>query len=251
MLEEISVVAVIPARYGSTRFPGKPLALLAGKPMIQHVYERVRRSSLVSDVLVATDDQRILRAVEQFGGKAILTSPDHPSGTDRVGEVAAGLDAGVVVNVQGDEPLIDPQVVDQAVRPLLQDASLQMTTLAHKLESSVDMANPDVVKVRIDKEGFARSFFRLPEAETGDGSAGDHVLKHVGLYAYRRPYLLELIAMQPTEQERALGLEQLRALEHGCRIKVVVTEYGCLGVDRPEDLKRAELILSAQKEVPS
>jgi len=249
MSKKMSVVVVIPARYGSSRFPGKPLALLAGKPMIQHVYERARRSSLISDVVVATDDQRIGRAVEQFGGKAVMTSPSHLSGTDRVAEVASKLAADVVVNVQGDEPLIRPEVIDQVVRPLLEDSSLQMVTLAHRIEDPDDLENPDVVKVCIDQESYALSFSRSADLEKSEGSSPSHILKHVGLYAYRRPYLLGLAALEPTARERSSDLEQLRPLEHGCRIKVVETEYVSHGVDRPQDLERAERILQTYKEV--
>lgn len=243
MSKQMSVVVVIPARYGSSRFPGKPLALLAGKPMIQHVYEQAQRASLISDVVVATDDGRIGRAVEQFGGKAVLTSPDHTSGTDRVAEVAAGLDAEVVVNLQGDEPLIRPEVIDQAVQPLLEDPSLQMATLAHRINGPHDLQNPDVVKVCTDDQGYALSFSRSRDWDKDERGTGSYILKHVGLYAYRRLYLLNLAALEPTAREKALGLEQLRPLEHGCRIKVVETEYVSHGVDRPNDLERVERIL--------
>jgi len=249
MSQKTAVVAIIPARFASTRFPGKALAALAGKPMIQHVYERVRRASAVSEVLVATDDERIRAAVEKFGGRAEMTSGDHPSGTDRVAEAAAGLKADVVVNVQGDEPLIDPRVVDQAVQPMLDDPELEMSTLGHGIEDPGDLTDPDVVKVRVDRKGYALDFLRLPQGK--DERSEDGLLKHIGLYAFRRPYLLYLTTLEPTGRERALGLEQLRPLEHGCRIRVVVTEYGSLGVDRPRDLERAEKILSAQKEVLS
>ena len=251
MSKKLSIVAIIPARYGSSRFPGKPLALLSGKPMIQHVYERVRGASLVSDVLVATDDERIGRAVKQFGGKAVLTSSSHPSGTDRVAEVAAKLDADVVVNVQGDEPLIRPDVVDQAVQPLLEDSSLQMATLAHRIENPDDLENPDVVKVCTDDEGYALDFSRRVNMGMGRGGPGVSILKHVGLYAYRRLYLLGLANLEPTARERSQGLEQLRPLENGFRIKVVETEYVSHGVDRPEDLKRAEMLLRAREETSS
>jgi 3-deoxy-manno-octulosonate cytidylyltransferase (CMP-KDO synthetase) len=251
MSKKLSIVAVIPARYNSTRFPGKPLAKLVGKPMIQHVYERTRRASLISDVLVATDDERIGRVVEEFGGRVVMTSPDHLTGTDRVAEAAVDLDAEVVVNVQGDEPLISPQVIDQAVQPLLEDASIQMTTLAHRIEDSDDLENPDVVKVCVDQEGYALSFSRtgsLPECQE---STSGHLLRHIGLYVYRRPCLLSLAALKPTAREWTLGLEQLRPLEYGCRIKVVETEYVSLGVDRPQDLEKAERILQRHKETSS
>jgi 3-deoxy-manno-octulosonate cytidylyltransferase (CMP-KDO synthetase) len=236
MSKKLTIVAIIPARYNSSRFPGKALALLAG------------RATLISDVLVATDDERIGRAVEEFGGRAVMTSPDHLTGTDRVAEVAAGLEAEVVVNIQGDEPLIDPQVIDQAVRPLLEDPSIQMTTLAHRIENSDDLANHDVVKVCVDEEGYALFFSRRENVEDCQGSESNRLLRHIGLYVYRRPCLLSLAALEPTAQERVLGLEQLRALEHGCRIKVVETEYVSYGVDRPQDLEKAERMLQAGKE---
>jgi 3-deoxy-manno-octulosonate cytidylyltransferase (CMP-KDO synthetase) len=246
MAHKASVAVVIPARYGSTRFPGKPLALLAGKPMIQHVYERVRQASAVSKVLVATDDERILEAVKDFGGTAVLTSRKHLTGTDRAAEVAAELKEDVVVNVQGDEPLISPRAVDAAVEPLLGDASLQMSTLAHHLDGAWEMNDPDVVKVVCDAAGFAIDFFRRPEAGAGNRAQAAEVLRHIGLYGFRRAYLLKLAAMEPTRRERDVGLEQLRPLEDGCRIKVVASDYVCLGVDRPEDIERAERLIAAE-----
>jgi len=248
MSKKLSIVAIIPARYNSSRFPGKVLALLAGRPMIQHVYERARRATLISDVLVATDDERVERTVEEFGGRAVMTSPDHRTGTDRVAEVAAGLDAEVVVNIQGDEPLISPEVIDQAVRPLLEDPSIQMTTLAHRVEHSDDLANPDVVKVCVDEEGYALFFSRTESLEDCQGSKSHRLLRHIGLYVYRRPCLLSLAALESTTQEGVLGLEQLRPLEYGYRIKVVETEHTSYGVDRPQDLEKAERILRAGKE---
>lgn len=248
MSEKPTIVAIIPARYDSSRFPGKPLALLAGKPMIQHVYERTRGCPLVSQVVVATDDQRIYQAVEEFGGRVVMTSPEHPSGTDRVAEVAAGLDAELVVNVQGDEPLITPHVIDQAIEPLLEDSSLPMSTLAHRLDGHEDLDNPDVVKVRTDQEGYAVDFFRRPDPDTGGRATQGRLLRHIGLYVYRRQHLLKLAALEPTARELTLGLEQLRPLESGLRIKVVQTEYISHGVDRPRDLERAERILRGRKE---
>jgi 3-deoxy-manno-octulosonate cytidylyltransferase (CMP-KDO synthetase) len=253
-------MAVIPARFESSRFPGKPLARLAGKPMVQHVYERVRAAALVSDVLVATDDERIMEAVERFGGQAVMTSGEHPSGTDRVAEVAGTSDAGVMVNVQGDEPLIRPRVVDLAIEPLLGDETLKMATLAHPFAdpNAADLGDPDVVKVIVDPEGYALDFLRTldrtgsvrgdPGAGPREDRPGSRVLRHIGLYAYRRSFLLQLAALEPTERELALGLEQLRPLEHGCRIRVMETDYDCVGVDRPSDLERAERLLAAEAE---
>jgi 3-deoxy-manno-octulosonate cytidylyltransferase (CMP-KDO synthetase) len=251
MSKKPSIVAIIPARYDSSRFPGKPLALLAGKPMIQHVFERTQGASLISQVVVATDDERVSQAVEKFGGRVVLTSPTHPTGTDRVAEVAAKLDADVVVNVQGDEPLITPRVIDQAVQPLLEDPALNMSTLAHRIDDPGDVDNPDVVKVLTDEQGYALAFFRTADPENSGAIIEGRLLKHIGLYVYRRRYLLKLTALEPTARERALGLEQLRPLEDGCRVKVVETEYASHGVDRPQDLRRVEEMLRARKEAVS
>ncbi len=250
MIEKLSAAAIIPARYGSTRFPGKPLALLAGQPMIQHVYERVRRAERIRRVIVATDDERILRAVKDFGGAAVITAREHATGTDRVAEVAAGLDEGVIVDVQGDEPLISPQAVDAAVEPFLQDSGLQMTTLAHRLDDASELEDPDVVKVIRDRDGYAVDFFRRPVRVAGGASQlrGGEVLRHVGLYGFRRTYLLKLAALEPSGRERELSLEQLRPMEHGCRIRVVETDYRIVGVDRPEDIEKAERLLIAESE---
>jgi 3-deoxy-manno-octulosonate cytidylyltransferase (CMP-KDO synthetase) len=250
MSEKLSAAAVIPARYGSTRFPGKPLALLDGRPMIRHVYERVARAERIGRVVVATDDERILRAVEGFGGQAAITSGEHATGTDRVAEVAAGLDEDIIVDVQGDEPLIPPQAADAAVEPLLEDDSLQMTTLAHGLDDASELEDPDVVKVVCGGDGLAIDFFRRPAAGA-DGASGfpnAQILRHIGLYGFRRAYLLKLAAMEPTRRERDMSLEQLRPLENGCRIRVVPTDYRIVGVDRPEDIAIAERLLRAEKE---
>jgi len=251
MAEKPSAAAVIPARYGSTRFPGKPLALLAGRPMIHHVYDRVGRAKRIRRVIVATDDERILNVVKDFGGQAVLTAGEHPTGMDRVAEVAVGLDEDVIVDVQGDEPLISPRAVDAAVEPLLRDASLRMTTLAHHLDDTSELEDPDVVKVILDAEGFAVDFFRLPAAGPGSQPPAGEVLRHIGLYGFRRDYLLELTAMEPARRERTLSLEQLRPLENGCRIRVVTTDYRIVGVDRPEDIAKAERLLRTEKEALS
>lgn len=244
------IVAVIPARYASTRFPGKALAPILGKPMIRHVYERTARASLVSSVIVATDDERIAAAVREFGGVVVMTSPDHETGTDRLAEVAAGLDAGIIVNVQGDEPLIDPQMIDAAIAPLAQDPSIQMGTLKSRIRTLHDFLSPNVVKVVTDHDGFALYFSRSPLPNFRDkwndlkdeAFASGKLLchKHVGLYVYRRDFLLRYASMAPTPLEMAEKLEQLRALENGFRIRVVETEFESIGVDTPADL---ELVL--------
>jgi len=233
-------VIVIPARYGSTRFPGKPLAELWGKPLIEHVYRRARQSRLCTRVIVATDDARIAGAARGFGAEVAVTRSDHASGTDRVAEVAEQLEADLVVNVQGDEPLVDPGAIDAAVEPLAKDPSIPMGTLCTPLEEVADLANPNVVKVVMDGEGFALYFSRLPIPFVRDSGAGVARYRHIGLYVYRREFLLALAKMAPTPLERAEKLEQLRVLERGGRIRVVVVPQASPGIDTPEDLARVE-----------
>ncbi len=242
----MSIVAIIPARYGSTRFPGKSLALIRDKPMIQWVYERTKRSRLVTRVIVATDDERIRKAVSAFGGEAIMTASDHPTGTDRIAEVAHNLECELVVNVQGDEPLIHPDMIDEAVTPLVNDASILMGTVCGKITERSEAFDPNVVKVVFDEKGFALYFSRAPIPWERDGWAGCRSLddlalagpmyKHIGLYVYRRDFLLRYAKMPQTPLEAAEKLEQLRALESGNRIRTVVTEHESFGVDIPGDL---------------
>ena len=250
-----AIIAIIPARYGSTRFPGKSLALISGKPMIQWVYERTKKSRLVNRVIVATDDDRIAKAVAAFNGEAMMTSPTHPTGTDRIAEVAKGLDCSYVVNVQGDEPLIQPDMIDEAVAPLLDDPSIPMGTLCKKIEDREEAFDPNVVKVVFDEKGFALYFSRAPIPWDRDLWAGknqepevrsqmpgteSHMYKHIGLYVYRRDFLLSYSKMPPTPLEEIEKLEQLRALERGYKIKVVVTEHESFGVDIPGDLGKIQ-----------
>lgn len=249
------VTAIIPARYASTRFPGKPLALLQGLPMIQHVCRRVAAAELVDRVIVATDDQRILNTVQGFGGEAILTRADHPTGTDRLAEVAGTLDSELIVNVQGDEPLIQPQMIDQAIRPLLDNAAIEMGTLAARLTRVEDFHSPHVVKVVRDLAGFALYFSRAPIPWPRDLS--EEVLeerlprlavwRHVGLYVYRRALLLDYPCWPETPLEQLERLEQLRALERGVRLYVAETEWDSHGVDTPADLKRVEMLMNQEK----
>jgi 3-deoxy-manno-octulosonate cytidylyltransferase (CMP-KDO synthetase) len=256
----LAIVAIIPARFGSTRLPGKPLSDIHGKTMIQRVHERARAARSVDRVVVATDDERVADAVRGFGGEAVLTSPAHPSGTDRIAEAARGLAAEVVVNVQGDEPLLDPGGIDAAAGALLDDPSLPMATLSLPLRTVEEMLAPSVVKVVADARGDALYFSRSPiphlrlgassdlraaaEAAVGRGLAR----RHVGLYAYRREALLRLAALPPSPLEEAEGLEQLRALHHGMRIRVVpVDGEGGVAVDTPEDLERVRALLAPQK----
>ncbi len=243
--ESVTAVAIIPARYHSTRLPGKALADIGGRPMIEHVYRRASAARSIASVLVATDDERIVRAVERFGGRARMTSASHASGTDRLAEVAADLDCDVVVNVQGDEPLIEPEMIDQAVAPFAADSSLMMTTLRRRIEDPADVRNPNVTKVVVDGDGFALYFSRAPIPFVRDGSPAAPAWRHVGLYAYRRPCLLRLAGLAPTALERSEALEQLRALEHGIRIKALETAFDSIGVDTPEDLERVRRLVTA------
>jgi 3-deoxy-manno-octulosonate cytidylyltransferase (CMP-KDO synthetase) len=237
-------VAVIPARFASTRFPGKPLADLGGRPLIEHVYRNVADCRAIGTVVVATDDERIKQAVEAFGGRVQMTHAAHVSGTDRVAEVARGLDCDIVVNVQGDEPLVDPRMIEEALAPFA-DPSLQMGTLRRRIEDPDELASPNVTKVVVALDGRALYFSRTPIPYRRDPGAPLEAWKHVGLYVYRRRFLLEFARMAPTPLERLEALEQLRALEHGVRIAVVETQYNSVGVDTPEDLDKVRRLLSA------
>lgn len=243
-----AVIAVIPARYGSTRFPGKSLVMIKDKPMIQWVYERTRQSQLIDRLIVATDDERIRGTVVAFGGEAIMTSPNHSTGTDRIAEVANRLECDIVVNVQGDEPLIHPEMIDQTIKPLVDDPSIPMGTVCRKIESHEEVYDPNVVKVVFDKNRFALYFSRAPIPWDRDGSSNKQLwnelvvkaplFKHIGLYAYRRNFLLQYASMPQTTLEAVEKLEQLRALENGYKIKMVLTHHNSFGVDIPSDLSK-------------
>lgn len=242
----MKVLCVIPARYASTRLPGKPLADIDGKPMICRVYERASEARLPYAVLVATDNAAVLEAVERSGGKAVLTAKEHATGTDRLAEVARKYaEADVIVNVQGDEPLIDPAVIDRLAAAFEADAQLQMATLKTRMTDEAEMRNPNNVKVATDKGGralyFSRSLLPYPR------NAGGAVYKHIGVYAYRRDFLLRYAAMEPTPLEQAESLEQLRALENGYEIKVLETDAEFVGVDTPEDLAKVNAIYRARR----
>ncbi|HEX7360334.1 MAG TPA: 3-deoxy-manno-octulosonate cytidylyltransferase [Bryobacteraceae bacterium] len=233
------ILGVIPARFASSRFPGKALALLAGKPMVQHVYERAQLSRYLTDVLVATDDERIAAAVRAFGGIVRMTSSDHVSGTDRVAEIASSENAVLYVNIQGDEPLIDPEAIDAAILAAHGDESVSMGTLKKEIADPTDILNTNVVKVVTNLLGDAIYFSRCPIPHEREGASGLPLFyKHVGLYVYRREFLLSYPDLTVGPLEQAERLEQLRALENGYRIRVVETEYESLGVDTPEDLQR-------------
>jgi 3-deoxy-manno-octulosonate cytidylyltransferase (CMP-KDO synthetase) len=243
----MKALGVIPARYPSTRLPGKPLVSIAGKPMIQHVWERARQASSLSGVVVATDDARILDAVKAFGGEAVMTRSDHRSGSERVAEVAAARkDVDIFVNVQGDEPLIEPQAIDQAVEAMREDSAVIVATIAVLIRNPADIMDPNVVKTVLDFDGNGLYFSRAPIPWVRDRDEKVHVrhLKHLGLYAYRRDALLEFPTFPQGELERIEQLEQLRWLENGYRIRVVETERDSIGVDVPEDVRRVEQILA-------
>lgn len=236
-----AVVAAIPARYASTRLPGKPLLELAGKPMVQHVYERAARAAGVSRVVVLTDDERIAAAVSAFGGACELTPADCASGTDRIAWAARTWDAAVVINVQGDEPLVDPGAISRLATHLLAHPEDEMATLAVPAHAD-DLDNPNVVKTVLDREGYALYFSRsgIPYPREVDGASP---LRHLGLYGYRRGTLLRLAGLPPSPLERREALEQLRALENGVRIRVLEVESAPPSVDTPEDAARVESLL--------
>ncbi|MBF0444566.1 MAG: 3-deoxy-manno-octulosonate cytidylyltransferase [Magnetococcales bacterium] len=244
-----NIAVVIPSRYASSRLPGKPLIELAGKPMIQHVYERASQAD-VSQVVVATDDERIFATVKKFGGEVLMTSLDHLSGTDRVAEAARKLNADIIINVQGDEPLLNPDSINQAVAPLLADDTVVMGTLAHHLTDREDANNSNVVKVVTDKQGFALYFSRLPipfSKGQNQGQIPSGMLRHIGLYVYKADFLQTFAKLAPTQLEKLENLEQLRALEHGYKIRVVAISQAVIGVDTPEDVIKVQEILERNK----
>jgi 3-deoxy-manno-octulosonate cytidylyltransferase (CMP-KDO synthetase) len=233
------ILGIIPARFASSRFPGKALATLAGKPMVQHVYERASLSRYIRPVVVATDDERVASAVRGFGGEVRMTRSDHPSGTDRLAEVASAHHAQLYVNIQGDEPLIDPEAIDAAILSVLGDETVSMGTLKKRIADPSDVTNPNVVKVVCGANGDALYFSRSPIPYNRDSNGDPNAyFKHVGLYVYRRDFLLQYPDLTVGPLEQAERLEQLRALENGYRIRVVETDYESLGVDTPEDLER-------------
>lgn len=242
-MESKQVVGIIPARYGSTRLPGKPLRDICGEPMIQHVYKRAAEAEVFNRVLVATDDERIKKRVEDFGGEAVMTSPEHKTGTDRLAEAAQRIEADIIVNIQGDEPLISPAMIGELVHPLLADSNLVMSTLKKEIKNKAEVNNPDLVKVVTDKEGYALYFSRLPIPYLRNQETGSKFYKHIGLYAYRKEFLLEFAQLAATPLEEAESLEQLRALENGYRIKVVETEHAPIGVDTEEDLEKVRNLM--------
>jgi len=242
------ILGVIPARYTSSRFPGKPLARIGSKTMLEHVFERASQARYLTRVVVATDDERIAAAARAFGAPVSMTRADHPSGTDRVAEVVSADTAEVAVNIQGDEPLIDPAAIDAAILPLIHEPDIVMATLKKRIEDPREVADPNVVKVVAGSDGDALYFSRCPIPYVRAGDAGDPRVahyKHIGLYVYRRDFLLSYPGLPVGPLERAERLEQLRALENGYSIRVVETEYESLGVDTPADLERVARLFEA------
>jgi 3-deoxy-manno-octulosonate cytidylyltransferase (CMP-KDO synthetase) len=239
------VVVVIPARYGSTRLPGKPLVSLLGKPMIQRVYERARQAKSARRVIVATDDERIVKVVEAFGGEARMTRPDHRTGTERVAEVAAHINGDVFVNVQGDEPLLDPVAVDTAVGALFEEPAAQIATVATLIKNTADIMDPNVVKTVLDFDDNALYFSRapIPWVREATGKIRVRHLKHLGLYVFRRDALLEYPTLPQGELEKIEQLEQLRWMENGWKIRLAEVEHDAVSVDVPADVGRVEKLL--------
>ena len=249
-------VAVIPARWASTRFKGKVLADINGKPMIQHVWERVKRAHEIDDVIVAVDREKVFKVVESFGGKAVYTSPEQPSGTDRLAEVANSLDADVIINVQADEPLVHPLMVDELAQVFKYEKNVQMATIVKRIHRKEDITNPNVVKVVVDRKGYALYFSRSPipyickrdmsepEQNSDIEDVSGRYFKHIGIYAYTKDFLFTYTNLPKSMLEGEEKLEQLRVLEHGYKIKTVETRYDTISVDTPEDLDKVKALLN-------
>ena len=235
----MKVVAVIPARYASTRFSGKPLALLNGKPIIKHVYEAADSSGLFTKVVVATDDERIFSAIKEFGGNVAMTSQNHKSGTDRVVEVCQNLDCDIVVNIQGDEPFVNKKVLSDIILAF-EDKRTQVATLYHEILDKNDITNPNVVKIVFDKEGFAMYFSRFAIPYNRDKQDDVAYYKHIGIYAFKRDILFKFASLSQSYYEKIEKLEQLRLLENSIKIKMIKTDYKGFGIDMPQDLEKAE-----------
>ena len=248
--KQASVALVIPARWSSTRFPGKPLHLLAGKPLVQHVWERSLLAKNITRILIATDDERIATAARKFGAEVVMTSPDHPSGTDRIAEVATKLRGAThFINVQGDEPLIDPKLIEKLATTLHRNPEIAMITAATRFEDGREVKNPNTVKVVLDRSGNALYFSRSPipyHRDAHDTKSKVSPLLHLGIYGYRRDTLRRLVRLAPTPLELSEKLEQLRALENGISIRVIETTHKGVGVDTLEDAKKVEKMLRSK-----
>ena len=245
-------IVVIPARYGSTRLPGKALADIEGKALVLHAYDRARLSKLASQCLVATDDERIMHACEKHGANVMMTSIEHQSGTDRMAEVAAKTDAEIYINVQGDEPLVDPEAVDLLIEMMRSDPSIRMGTLKRPYESYDDFISPNLARVVCDADDFALYFSRaaIPHMSREEFETTDKrrlAFKHIGIYSFRREFLIEFSKMPPSSLEKAERLEQLRALEAGVRIKALTTSYESISVETPADLERVRALFAQRR----
>lgn len=244
----MEAVGVIPARWGSTRFEGKVLKDLCGKPVIQHVYERAKKAKTLDDLIIAVDDDRVMRAVESFGGKAVFTSKAHTTGTDRLAEVVNAMDVKIVVNIQGDEPLINPLVIDELVRALQHDSTVSMATVVKKSYSEDEFRSRDVVKAVLDSKNYALYFSRSPIPSQLSPRLPDHFFyKHLGIYAYTKDFLFTFKKQPPSYLEAHEKLEQLRAVENGYRIKAIETKFETVGVDTPADLELARVLMQKEK----
>ncbi|MDD5450246.1 MAG: 3-deoxy-manno-octulosonate cytidylyltransferase [Candidatus Omnitrophica bacterium] len=248
----MNAIGVIPARYASTRFEGKVLADLCGKSVVQHVYEKAKQAKLLDDLIVACDDERVKNAVLKFGGKVVFTSPDQPTGTDRLTEVVNPLDVKVIVNIQGDEPFVQPTMIDSIVLELSSNPRTGMVTIIKKITDEKELYDPNIVKVVIDKDGYALYFSRNFIPFVRNRAAEKPILeattfyKHIGLYGYTKDFLFTFKNLPKAKLEEAEKLEQLRALEHGYKIKTIVTKFDTVGIDTPEDLERAKELFKAK-----
>jgi len=245
----MDVIGIIPARYSSMRFEAKVLADIAGKPMIQHVWERAKQAMLLEDLIIACDDERVANVASEFGAKVILTAKGHACGTDRIIEVVNPLDVKIVINIQGDEPLIHPVMIDTLAQALLDDDKISMATLMKKIENSAELSDPHVVKVVVDKDNFALYFSRtgIPYHAQGSEIESPAYYKHIGLYAYTKDFLFTYKNLPVSNLEKIERLEQLRVLEEGFRIKVIETTYDTIGVDTPQDLEKVKEYLRRQE----
>ena len=240
------VIGMIPARWASTRFPGKPLHIIAGKPLVQHVWERCQKCSNLDSIIVATDDERISAVAQEFGAEVVMTSPDHPTGTDRLAEAAAKFPyATHIINIQGDEPMIEPALIDDLASALLADSDLAIATAANEITDDALMSDPNVVKVVLRLDGDALYFSRSPLPFQRSGSPDLELYRHKGIYAYRRDFLENFVTWEPSPLELAESLEQLRALENGARIKVIITDDTSGGVDTLEQANELEAFLQS------
>ena len=249
----MEAIGIIPARYGSTRFEGKLLADFCGKPVIQHTWENAKKSKSIEDLIIATDDKRIYKAAKGFGAKTVYTSKGHRSGSDRLTEVTASIDAKIVVNIQADEPLIHSSMIDDVVDPLRKNSGIAMATLCHKIKNKEELLDPNVVKVVMDRKGFALYFSRAPipyDQQTMDnGRKPAHRYKHIGLYAYTKDFLFTFKSLPQSTLEKIEKLEQLRVIENGYKIKVIETKYETVGIDTPADLLKATELIKGSKQL--